>query len=84
MRESRARQKKAPKNSRPDIVGKLLQRSTFLLGIVGRGAKRILMVPRSHALAEINGFLKLPEPITDDELRAVLRSNGWSDNNAGR
>jgi hypothetical protein len=40
------------------------------------------MVPRSHALAELNGFLGLPERITDEELKAAMRANGWSDDKA--
>jgi hypothetical protein len=84
MRASRARQREAPKNSRRDLIGKALRASPILLGTIGKSGKRALIVPRSHVLAELNGFLGLPEPITAEELKAAMRANGWIVYAAGR
>lgn len=84
MRASRARRREPPRNSRRDLIGKALSRSTILLGTIGKRGKRALMVPRSHALAELNAFLALPEPILDGELKEALRANGWTDYGTGR
>jgi hypothetical protein len=40
------------------------------------------MVPRTAALAELNGFLAMPEPFTDAELGAALKAEGILDHGA--
>lgn len=81
-RASRARTRKTPANNRPEIIARALERSAFLLGQLGN--TRGLMVPRAVALAELNAFLRLAEPFTDDELKAVLKRNGWRDHGGAK
>jgi hypothetical protein len=81
MRASRKSCTGGKPDFRPTLIAKALERSSFLLGRVGGKNEPIrgLVVPRAAALAELNIFLKLPDPITDEELKAVLRANGWQD-----
>lgn len=79
VKASRANHKATAKGFRQDLIERALRHSSFILGRLGKGDKRALMIPRAHALAELNGFLGLPEPITDEELKAVMRANGWRD-----
>lgn len=82
MKAHRARLNKPLANSRAEIIARALQRSSFMLGVFGN--TRGLVVPRSAALAELNNFLRLPEAITHEELKAVLRKNGWRDHGSGK
>jgi hypothetical protein len=79
VKASRANLKATAKGFRQDLIERALRRSSFILGRIGKGDKRALMVPRAHALAELNAFLALPEPITDEELKSAMRANGWRD-----
>jgi hypothetical protein len=81
-RASRESRNELAENTRAAIIGRALQRSAYLLGPVAN-ATRGLTVPRSAALAELNAFLRMPEPVTDDELKAALRANGWRDHGSG-
>ena len=77
----RQRVRRKPSDTRSGLIAKALRTSRFLVGQVApsynvgnRAPVYGLMVPRAAALAELNGFLALPDPFTDAELVSALRA----------
>ena len=82
----RQRVRRKPSDTRSGLIAKALRTSRFLVGQVApsynvgnRAPVYGLMVPRAAALAELNGFLALPDPFTDAELVSALRAEGFID-----
>lgn len=82
----RQRVRRKPRDFRGGLIAKALRTSRLLVGKVApsysigsRPPVYGLLVPRAVALAELNGFLALPEPLTDAELTATLKAEGFLD-----